>query len=182
MTSGKRTVVLPDILKSALNGEEDKVRSMLAADSSLTNVRGGGNSTPLHGAAFKGHVGVVKQLLEAGADVDARTNNFETPAHWAAAMGRREALELLIQYGADLSAKDTVIQQTPLDKARKNNHTEVIGLLENDTVIDALREKGKESKTVKNGRNGGLAEIEELKAVTFNTILMKMRAGICCQR
>lgn len=35
-------------------------------------------ATPLHGAAFMGHVEAVKSLVEAGADVEARGNDVST--------------------------------------------------------------------------------------------------------
>ena len=58
-----------DILTASLNGDERVVKDLLVRDISLVNTRGGGNATPLHGAAFNGHVKVVKVLLENGGDV-----------------------------------------------------------------------------------------------------------------
>lgn len=63
-----------------------------------------GGRTALYLAAAKGRTAWVRQLLEAGAEVDAITNvDYEdTPAHQAARNGHTEVLRLLIQAGANV--------------------------------------------------------------------------------
>ena len=39
--------------------------------------------SPLHWAAFSGHVDLVEVLLEQGAAIDARNASGQTPLHWA---------------------------------------------------------------------------------------------------
>lgn len=52
--------------------------------------------TPLHLAAANGRLEVVRQLLDAGADLEARDGEFnETPAEWAAHYGHREVVDLI---------------------------------------------------------------------------------------
>ena len=75
------------MLKAAKNGDAAGVRELLAGDASLKNTRDKDGSTPLHCAAWKGHAEVAALLLEAGADVNARSQNEhygDTPLHAAA--------------------------------------------------------------------------------------------------
>jgi ankyrin repeat protein len=48
--------------------------------------------TPLHFACFKGHFEVVKALIEAEADVNAKTNANVTPLYLAAKSGSIETI------------------------------------------------------------------------------------------
>lgn len=53
----------------------------------------------------KDHLGVVKALVEGGADVNARAQNGQTPLFTAAATGLYEVVVYLHQHGADLNAR-----------------------------------------------------------------------------
>jgi cytohesin len=55
--------------------------------------RGG---TPLHGAAYYGYEGLVKLLIAAGAEVNAKDRDGETPLHLAVRMGYKA--ELSVEY------------------------------------------------------------------------------------
>ena len=58
---------------------------------------------PLHLAAEEGHTGAVELLLNAGADVNARTFlEKRTPLHRAAMFGNPAAVDLLLKAGADV--------------------------------------------------------------------------------
>lgn len=57
---------------------------------------------PLHVAAQCGNAGVIRLLIERGADVDACGGpKWETPLHWAARAAQRSAVEALLEGGAD---------------------------------------------------------------------------------
>jgi ankyrin repeat protein len=57
--------------------------------------------TPLHWAARKGNLDVVKLLLENGANPNAVDNSKNTPLHKAAGNGPTEVARLLLDSGAD---------------------------------------------------------------------------------
>ncbi|XP_022083401.1 oxysterol-binding protein-related protein 1-like [Acanthaster planci] len=59
--------------------------------------------SPLHLAAYFGHVEVATLLLSYNADVNIVNNSGDTPLHRAAFTGRHELVALLIQYGADVT-------------------------------------------------------------------------------
>ena len=93
---------------------------------------GCGESQPpaisIHEAASDGNIEVVKQHLEAGADVNVKDNIGLTPLHMAAGDGRKEVAELLIAKGAEVNMKNKY-SKTPLDWAIDFKHTELADLL-----------------------------------------------------
>jgi ankyrin repeat protein len=88
--------------------------------------------TPLHSAVATdaGPVEheIVRLLLEAGADPNAKSGEGGTPLHSAAFTGDLESAELLLAYGADPNATDPK-GFTPLDVARDRRNVEIAALL-----------------------------------------------------
>ena len=72
--------------------------------------------TPLHSAAAGSHAGIVKLLLEAGADPNAAQDGGFTPLHSAAQNDDRESAEALLEAGAD-PARPSDDGKTPRDLA-----------------------------------------------------------------
>ena len=64
-----------------------------------------GGGTALITAAQSGDVAKVKKLLDAGADVEARTKDGRTALHEAAAAGNAAVVKLLLEHGADVEAR-----------------------------------------------------------------------------
>lgn len=58
---------------------------------------------PIHYAANAGHIPIVKMLLDAGVDVDARTRQGVRPLDLAVLHMRLDLVELLVREGADVS-------------------------------------------------------------------------------
>jgi ankyrin repeat protein len=82
--------------------------------------------TPLHLAAFFGHVDAARLLLDHGAEVNAVSQNAltNTPLHAATAGKHADVALLLIEHGADGHTADSG-GYTPLQIARQNGLTEV---------------------------------------------------------
>ena len=74
-------------------------------------------STPLICASEKGHAGIVKALLAAGADVNAADNYGWTALLYACSNGRLESARLLVAAKALVNARSTS-GATPLNLAR----------------------------------------------------------------
>lgn len=86
--------------------------------------------TALHSAVANGGDSLIaKDLIAAGADVNAKQRHGWTPLHGAAHSGDRELVELLLARGADPDVKHQE-GKTALDLARESGHAEVVTLLE----------------------------------------------------
>lgn len=126
--------VAVDLRRTVHQGDVEHLRRLLQEDPELASARlvapDGGGRTPLHIVTdwpgyFPNGPAVVRLLIEAGADVDARTTGrggtieepgSETPLHWAASSDDADVAEALIEGGADIEAPDGSIG-TPLDNA-----------------------------------------------------------------
>uniref|UniRef100_A0A8C4X9I0 Uncharacterized protein n=1 Tax=Erpetoichthys calabaricus TaxID=27687 RepID=A0A8C4X9I0_ERPCA len=80
--------------------------------------------TPLHHAAFYGHLPLVKFLLHRGTDVNSRDFSNCTPLHRATWSGKTLVVEYLLQSGASQSIK-SCSGQTPLHLAAAHGNLEV---------------------------------------------------------
>jgi ankyrin repeat protein len=85
--------------------------------------------SPLHSACASRSAGVVKLLLDHGADPNGLEGNGMTPLHTAAGGGNREIVSLLLIAGADKTrrANDGT---TAADVARAHGHPEIGGELD----------------------------------------------------
>ncbi|KXZ43356.1 hypothetical protein GPECTOR_93g626 [Gonium pectorale] len=82
--------------------------------------------TPLHLAAAAGHLGIIEDLLQAGADLECRGKDAYTPLHMAAERGQADAVRSLLERGASPAAV-TQFGSTPLQLAV---HEGNVGVLE----------------------------------------------------
>src|SRR5687767_3365448 len=115
-----RDLTLPE---AAALGDTKQVRTILKLDRDAVRARSSDGWTPLHLAAFMGHPGVVRILLDHGADLEAVAQNgiANRPLH-AALAGKEspEVIELLLARGADVNAKAEA-EVTPLHLAARGN-------------------------------------------------------------
>jgi ankyrin repeat protein len=119
------------MIKAAKKGDAAAVKQLLKLDKELTNARDTDGSTPLHCASWKGHVEVVRVLLDAGADINAKSQNEhygDTPLHAASHGNQRDVVKVLIERGANLNSKNK-IGRTPLGETEWHNATAAAKLL-----------------------------------------------------
>ena len=102
------------IQDAARNGNLEAIRQHIKATSNLSEKAPESGGSPLHTAAVFGQLEVVRALVEAGADVNARNNDGDTPLLVAAFFCRTEIVQHLLAHGADKSAKNNA-GKTALD-------------------------------------------------------------------
>jgi len=107
------------LVHAVLDGDTRAACELLAREPALARtVDRALGSTPLHMAAHRGQLEVVRALLAAGADVHAREGCSGTTAlHWAAEAGHVDVIEALLAAGAELEVRDGWHALTPLDWA-----------------------------------------------------------------
>jgi ankyrin repeat protein len=98
---------------ATLRGNEAIVRLLLAAGANPHVVMGAGEPIILT-AARTGNVPVLKALIDAGADVNARERFYgQTPIMWAAIEDHAAAIHALAAAGADVNARANILEGEP---------------------------------------------------------------------
>ena len=120
-----------DVFAAAATGRSADLRRALTPQT-LNSVSYDG-WTPLHLAAFFGHAGNVRLLLDAGANVHAVSQNSmaNTPLHAATAGRHADVALLLLERGADALVLDAG-GYTPLQIAVQNQLDSVIAAISPD--------------------------------------------------
>lgn len=115
-----------DVFAAAATGRIDDLRRSLGEPGAARAYAYDG-WTPLHLAAFFGHVEAARALLDAGADVHAISRNAltNTPLHAATAGKHTEVALLLLEHGARSDVTDAG-SYTPLQIATQNNLSAVV--------------------------------------------------------
>lgn len=85
---------------------------------------------PLVIASIKGHLDIVSVLLACGAEVDQTDDTGHTSLIHASKIGHLDIVMELISGGADPRAKSKKGFRTPLQKAKKYKHNEIVKFLE----------------------------------------------------
>ena len=98
--------------------------------SSLHRLALGNTQYGSDGSIYEPHPKTLKLFIEAGADLNAKDEEYHsTPLGWAARWGRKEAVELLVERGAKTNLPDDLPWATPLSWARKKGHAEIERML-----------------------------------------------------
>jgi len=125
------------------------VKELLGKGACPNDMTDGNLNTPLMKAASTGQTAVVKELVQKGANVDATHVSGYTALMFAAENGHLDVVRVLLEMGANVRAASedsrrfwyfvdnpgkTFLSgresETALDKARRNNHSQIVELLE----------------------------------------------------
>lgn len=105
---------LTALMRAAAFGQTAMVDALLQAGAKPSFMNGG--KTALHFAAARGHVDVIRALVRAKADINARFSERDATPLFAAVMAEQpESVRALIDLGADTTAGDS--SMTPLEYA-----------------------------------------------------------------
>jgi cytochrome c551/c552 len=91
------------LMLSIRDGDRPAIDALLASHTPAVTSRGPHGSTPLMAAALYGDAEMVKRLLKAGADPNAKNSAGATALMWAAP--DRDKMQLLLDAGADAHAR-----------------------------------------------------------------------------
>ncbi|XP_067678999.1 serine/threonine-protein phosphatase 6 regulatory ankyrin repeat subunit C-like [Haliotis asinina] len=83
---------------------------------------------PIHMAASKGHLEVVRRLVRRGVDINSRDSDHRTPLHWVSTYGHLDLVEYLLSAGACVNIAQ-IDGFTPMHAATCLGHDDVCKLL-----------------------------------------------------
>ena len=110
-------------------GMYDVAEFLIVVHSQNVNAQGfDKKETPLHVASRRGHVDVVRLLLEHGASAEAQDDDKCTPLLLASQFGYSEVVQCLLEHGANKEARDHK-NRTPLLLASYDGHEELACIL-----------------------------------------------------
>ena len=134
------------LVEAAALGDEARVRALATGGRSALSERSSDGWTALHLAAFFGRAGTVRVLIDAGADLEARSANYmENTALCAAIAGATDTptVAALLDAGADASARAAAGVRPIHLAASRGTEPVVKALLERGARADVATDDGK---------------------------------------
>ncbi|GMH40115.1 hypothetical protein BSKO_08019 [Bryopsis sp. KO-2023] len=116
------------LMIASQNREAEVVNWLIQRDVNLDAQTFMSKQTALWSASFEGYHDIVKSLLDAGAEVEAKDVRESTPLFAAAQEGHEETVRILLNGGADPNARDKT-GNTPLHVATAMCRVEIIKML-----------------------------------------------------
>ncbi|KAH8689906.1 hypothetical protein BGW36DRAFT_307105 [Talaromyces proteolyticus] len=115
-------------------------------------------------ASYFGYDDIVKQLLDAGADIESKDSRYDrTPLVWASMKGHEAIVKQLLEAGANVESKDSKYGRTPLLWATMNGHKAIVKqLLEAGANVESKDSKYGRTPLLWATMNGHKAIVKQL--------------------
>ena len=120
--------------------------------------------TPLHHAVKRNngsHPDVIQVLIDAGADIEAKSGNGRSPLLLACEVGKLDALKILVEAGAAVCATDSQ-GDTCLILATSFGHTEIVRYLVGLKEVDVNYQGRNNDTALHNAVDDGLRDVVEV--------------------
>jgi ankyrin repeat protein len=135
-----------DIFRAAWEGNEEEVIRLLDADPTLLERENFEGDRPVAWAALSEQPGVVRLLVERGANINATGAGGNTALHYAAGRGYEEVLALLLRKGTHASSRDHQ-GMTPLLWVCVHGHLGMVKMLVQHMKGQGLNEESEDGWT-----------------------------------
>lgn len=144
---------------AADKGDLGTIKKLGSESAVLVNEKDSEGWTPLHYAAARGNLEIVKYLLSQGADINAKENMEYTPLINAVATSHYDVVRCLVEHGADLNIKVCVGKIFKNQIKEDNSVERTIAGEDYDTALDfALKENNAEIAGYLKSKGAGSAE------------------------
>ncbi|WP_425495272.1 ankyrin repeat domain-containing protein [Paenibacillus tengchongensis] len=150
-------------IRNAIKDDDiQEVKRLIGYDKEILNTMTA-FGTWLHVAAKKGHLDIVKFLLEKGIDINKKGGTFDGSAlNLAAGEGHLEIVQYLLDHGAEIDV--SLAQRNPLFAAIDDGHIEVIKYLVVKGIDTSIKYSGENIENMdayQYARQVGQTEIAE---------------------
>ena len=114
----------------------------LLAKGALRTARDSRQQTPLHLAAWNGHLDIMRMLIRASVNVNEQNSEGNTPLHFVAQFGKdKMPAVLLLEAKANALVRNKT-NETPLDTAARFGRTDIVSVLSTTSILSQIYRKG----------------------------------------
>eukprot|EP00057_Strongylocentrotus_purpuratus_P031361 XP_784379.3 PREDICTED: E3 ubiquitin-protein ligase MIB2 isoform X1 [Strongylocentrotus purpuratus] len=117
-----------EFFMAVMEGDVKRVAEALEKNKGFVNVDVKEN-TPLHLAAYQGHLQIVELLIKNGAKLNAKDDEGDTALANAVLQDNQRIVKYLLDHGADPNTKDVEGGRSPLHIGVSKNHTQCVRLI-----------------------------------------------------